>query len=286
MLAISNAADDPADDPDADGHDGDDERSKRDLLIACFLVIALGPHFPSLPTSHFPFTGPTDDAHVPRCSPLVRRFLDRSPLGLAHFPLPIHWLHGRRPCSLNGLSSCTPRAPAMALTLSVGEDDFAGDGAFLVDGVGLRGIQEVRAKRAGRAASVSSSASGKSLHPYHAHLGRAPFMEDADTAGVEVGVWNCECETWWWGVNLVPGVQNKVLPYRSPRKTLRAQASVASGPARASASTTTMRQRYSPAILQSSEARASNTDSGVSPELGTQHRMFKFRPHLPGAVPP
>ncbi|KAJ7925674.1 hypothetical protein B0H13DRAFT_2314260 [Mycena leptocephala] len=67
------------------------------------------------------------------------------------------------------------------------------------------------------------------VHPYHAHLGQALFMEHA------------------WRVH------KKVLPYRSPRETLSAQASIASGPARASASTTTMCRRYSPAILQSSD---------------------------------
>ncbi|KAJ7260651.1 hypothetical protein C8J57DRAFT_1636764 [Mycena rebaudengoi] len=102
------------------------------------------------------------------------------------------------------------------------------DGAFLVDGVGLRGIQEAR--------GVVVLGCERQISPsYRAHLGQALFMEDADTARVKVGVWNCECEARWWGVN--------VPPYRSPRETLRAQASVAS------ARTTMMCRRYSPAIL-------------------------------------
>ncbi|KAJ7879342.1 hypothetical protein B0H13DRAFT_2543789 [Mycena leptocephala] len=152
----------------------------------------------------------------------------------SHCPLLIHRLHGRRPCLLGSLSSCTLRAPAMALPLSVG---FAGgwgvlspksrriysDSAFLVDGVGLRGRQELRAKRAGRAVSIPCPSGSGAVHG------------DADPTCME----------------------NKVLPYRSPRETLRAQASVASGPERASASTTTMCRCYSPVIHQSSEARAS-----------------------------
>ncbi|KAJ7271579.1 hypothetical protein C8J57DRAFT_1601122 [Mycena rebaudengoi] len=55
------------------------------------------------------------------------------------------------------------------------------DGAFLVDGVGLRGIEEAHA------ASSSSPESVKFLHPYHAHPGQALFMENADIARVEVG---------------------------------------------------------------------------------------------------
>ncbi|KAJ7239057.1 hypothetical protein C8J57DRAFT_111419 [Mycena rebaudengoi] len=73
------------------------------------------------------------------------------------------------------------------------------------------------------------------------------------------------CKTRWrgpWGINFVSGVQKKVLPYRSPRKTLRAQASVASGPARTTAHTTPMCRPYSPAILQSSEARVSVRGDG------------------------
>jgi hypothetical protein len=33
MLAIANAADNPTNDPHADGHDGENEKSERDWLI-------------------------------------------------------------------------------------------------------------------------------------------------------------------------------------------------------------------------------------------------------------
>ncbi|KAJ7925662.1 hypothetical protein B0H13DRAFT_2568443 [Mycena leptocephala] len=63
------------------------------------------------------------------------------------------------------------------------------------------------------------------IHPHHAHLGQALSMETPSTHA-----WR---------------MQKKALPYAVP-ETLRAQASVASGPARASASTTTLCRCYSP----------------------------------------
>ncbi|KAJ7936159.1 hypothetical protein B0H13DRAFT_2458275, partial [Mycena leptocephala] len=154
--------------------------------------------------------------HHPACHRRYGCYCPTSFLGLARFPLPTHRLHGRRPCLLEGLLSCIPRAPAIALALSVGEDDFAGGRDVETCRISWRTrripCQRCRAPRntggtreVCRTCGVVVVCEGQILPP---SIPR-PSGSGAVRGGRRHGVWICKSGTRWWGNNFVSGVQSR-----------------------------------------------------------------------------